>query len=126
MQIVSALFVIGWNMFWTSAIMLFIKYVLRVPLRMSDAACKIGDYAVHREESYTFAYFNRNLVPRRDGVVAGDLEHGVHGIIMGRPLPEDPKHLGHPQRSSDEDNVDPLTKPGVPGETKGEQSKKEA
>lgn len=36
LQIVGALFIIGWNLFWTSAIMLFIKYVLRIPLRMSE------------------------------------------------------------------------------------------
>jgi len=97
-QIVGALFVIGWNIVWTSLIMLFIKYVLRVPLRMSDAACLIGDYAIHEEESYTFAYYNRSLLhgDTRRGSQPGDLEGGIHGLIMGRALPEDPAHVGRP------------------------------
>jgi len=46
-QIVGALFIIGWNIVWTSLIMLFIKHVLRVPLRMSDAQLLLGDEAFH-------------------------------------------------------------------------------
>ena len=46
-QIVGALFVIGWNIVWTSLILLFIKFVLRVPLRMSEADLLIGDDAIH-------------------------------------------------------------------------------
>ena len=60
LQIVGALFVIGWNVAWTSLIMAFIKYVCRVPLRMTDEKCEIGDYAIHGEEPYTFEYYNRN------------------------------------------------------------------
>jgi ammonium transporter, Amt family len=52
LQIIGALFIIGWNIFWTSAIMLFIKYVLRIPLRMSEEDLLIGDGAVHGEEAY--------------------------------------------------------------------------
>ena len=40
--------------------MCFIKYVCRVPLRMTDEMCEIGDYAIHGEEPYTFEYYNRN------------------------------------------------------------------
>ena len=54
LQIVGALFIIGWNLFWTSAIMLFIKYVLRIPLRMSEENLLIGDDAIHGESAYTF------------------------------------------------------------------------
>ena len=54
LQIVGALFIIGWNLFWTSAIMLFIKYVLRIPLRMSEEDLLIGDDAIHGESAYTF------------------------------------------------------------------------
>jgi Amt family ammonium transporter len=121
LQIVGALFIIGWNIVWTSLIMIFIKYVLRIPLRMSDAACKIGDYAVHREESYTFAYFNRALIAENMGDKAGgDLEGGIHGIIMGRPLPQEPRHTGEHSRPSREavDKIAP-TEPVV-------ESKKEA
>lgn len=110
-QIVSALFVIGWNIVWTSLIMLFIQYVLRVPLRMSEAACKIGDYAVHREESYTFAYFNRNLLPRRDAQGQDDLEAGIHGIIMGRALPEAARHSISARHSAEMIAPDQTTPP---------------
>lgn len=82
---------------------MFIKYVLRVPLRMSDAACKIGDYAIHHEVPYTFAYYNRRLLhqgERRGTETANDLETGIHGIIMGRSLPEDPHHIGHAREES--------------------------
>ena len=40
--------------------MMFIKFVCRVPLRMTDEMCEIGDYAIHGEEPYTFEYYNRN------------------------------------------------------------------
>jgi Amt family ammonium transporter len=53
-QIVGALFIIGWNIVWTSLILLFIKFVLRVPLRMSDADLLIGDDAIHGVSQYTF------------------------------------------------------------------------
>ena len=103
LQIVGALFIIGWNIVWTSLIMVFIKYVLRVPLRMSDAACKIGDYAVHHEVPYTFAYYNRRLLhqgERRNDEPKNDLESGIHGIIMGRSLPEEAHHIPHLEGSS--------------------------
>jgi Amt family ammonium transporter len=53
-QIVGALFIIGWNIVWTSLIMLFIQYVLRIPLRMSEDKLLIGDDAIHGEEAYCF------------------------------------------------------------------------
>jgi Amt family ammonium transporter len=125
-QIVSALFVIGWNVVWTSLIMIFIKYVLRVPLRMTDAACKIGDYAVHREESYTFAYYNRELLTRRAGGT-DDLEAGIHGIIMGRPMPEPAHHTGQTRPSGEIVNLGPTATEGSSTpEKKAVESKKEA
>lgn len=54
LQIVGFLFIIGWNIFWTSAICLFIKYVLRIPLRYSDEQLLIGDQEVHGELPYAF------------------------------------------------------------------------
>lgn len=54
LQIVGALFIIGWNLVWTSLIMMFIKYVLRVPLRMTEEEMLIGDDAIHGEEAYCF------------------------------------------------------------------------
>lgn len=54
LQIVGVLFIIGWNIVWTSLILLFIKYVLRIPLRMSEDQLQIGDDAIHGEEAYCF------------------------------------------------------------------------
>jgi Amt family ammonium transporter len=53
-QIVGALFIIGWNIVWTSLILLFIRYCLRIPLRMSEEQLLIGDDAIHGEEAYYF------------------------------------------------------------------------
>ena len=63
LQIVGALFIIGWDMLWTSLIMLFIKYVCRVPLRMSEEELLIGDDAIHGEEAYCFTDDVTGLVP---------------------------------------------------------------
>jgi ammonium transporter, Amt family len=54
LQLVGALFIIGWDAVWTSLILLFIKHVLRIPLRMSEADLLIGDDAIHGEEAYAF------------------------------------------------------------------------
>jgi len=67
-QIVGALFIIGWNIVWTSLIMLFIKFVLRVPLRMSDEDLLIGDDAIHGEDAYVF---DEVPEPRNDDVELG-------------------------------------------------------
>ncbi len=53
-QLVGALFVIGWNLAVTPLILFFIKYVLRVPLQFDEATLKIGDDAIHGEEAYVF------------------------------------------------------------------------
>ncbi|KAI8580654.1 hypothetical protein K450DRAFT_236654 [Umbelopsis ramanniana AG] len=52
LQIVGALFIIGWNIVWTSLIMFGINLVL--PLRMKEDLLMIGDDAVHGEEAYAF------------------------------------------------------------------------
>src|SRR6202000_2337496 len=54
LQIVGALFIIGWNIVWTSLIMLFIKYVMRIPLRMTEEDLLLGDEVVHGEAAYVF------------------------------------------------------------------------
>ncbi|KAF9511584.1 hypothetical protein BS47DRAFT_1363726 [Hydnum rufescens UP504] len=38
---------------WTSRILLFIKHVLRMPLRMSEVDLVIGDDAIHGEDAYS-------------------------------------------------------------------------
>lgn len=53
-QIVGALFVIGWDAVWTAIILLFIKHVLRIPLRMTEEELFSGDDAVHGEAAYVF------------------------------------------------------------------------
>jgi len=39
---------------WTSLILLFIKHVLRIPLRMSEEDLELGDDAAHGEAAYVF------------------------------------------------------------------------
>lgn len=72
LQIVGALFIIGWNMVWVSIIMCFIKFVCRVDLRMSEDKLAIGDGAVHGELAYCF---DEDVVgmqgPASGAVVAG-------------------------------------------------------
>jgi Amt family ammonium transporter len=53
-QLVGAIFIILLNIIITSLIMLFIKYVLRIQLRMSPEELAIGDDAIHGEEAYVF------------------------------------------------------------------------
>lgn len=54
LQIIGALFIIGWNIVWTSLIMIFIKYVCRIPLRMTEEQLLAGDDGVHGEAAYSF------------------------------------------------------------------------
>lgn len=73
LQVVGALFIIGWNIVWTSLIMLFIKHVLRVPLRMSEAQMLLGDEAFNSEAAYAFGEgYNPN----------DDVETGHTGIAV--------------------------------------------
>jgi len=78
--------------------MCFIKYVCRVPLRLSDEMLEVGDFAIHGEEPYTFAHYNRNMLGAGGeggglGINNGDTRHRVgdeekgssegSGVIMG-------------------------------------------
>ena len=94
-QIVGALFIIGWNLFWTSAIMAFIKYVLRIPLRMKEEDLLIGDMAVHGEEPYVFSEGASIFYGHSERVhKAGDIEAGGQ---LGKTASEmDPDMLGGP------------------------------
>ncbi|KAL6720250.1 hypothetical protein ACLMJK_002171 [Lecanora helva] len=86
-QIAGACFVVGWNVVWTSLIMMFIKYVLRVPLRMSEENLITGDYATHGEEAYVFGEGSGGFVK---GALRGKEIEGVPlgeekgGIVMGK------------------------------------------
>jgi hypothetical protein len=57
----------------TSFLLLVIKYVFRVPLRMSEEMLLIGDDAVHGEDAYTFSDFLESVDPAR----VRDLEVGT-------------------------------------------------
>jgi len=52
LQIVGAIFIVGWNIVWTSLILLFLSFI--VPLRMSEADLLVGDDAAHGEDAYCF------------------------------------------------------------------------
>ncbi|MCJ1305650.1 Ammonium transporter [Hypocenomyce scalaris] len=86
LQIVGALFIIGWNVVWTSLIMMFIKFVLRVPLRMDRDHLLIGDYAVHGEEPYAFGEGIRSVLngDTERAPSSGDGEDGMGDVIMGK------------------------------------------
>ena len=96
-QIAGAMFVIGWNVVWTSLIMCFIKYVLRIPLRMSDEQLLVGDYSMHGEEAYVFGEGSGAFV---SGPLRGKDIHGVAmgedqaGIIMGKNPEIEERHTG--------------------------------
>nr|AGM18800.1 high-affinity ammonium transporter [Graphis scripta] len=95
LQIAGALFIIGWNLVWTSLILLFIKYVLRVPLRMKEEDLLIGDMAVHGEEPYVFSDGAAILYGDSERVhTTADIEAGVQ---LGKTnTAMDPDYLGAP------------------------------
>ena len=51
-QFLAALTIIVWDAIATTVILFFIKYVLRMNLRLPDEDLEIGDVAVHGEEAY--------------------------------------------------------------------------
>jgi Amt family ammonium transporter len=53
-QMAAFCFIVGWNVVVTSLICIFIKYVCRIPLRMSEEELLAGDDAVHGEAAYSF------------------------------------------------------------------------
>jgi Amt family ammonium transporter len=69
----------------TSVIMLFIKYVLRIPLRMSEEKLLIGDDAVHGEDAYAFGDLP-SAIQRRSQEVARHQQDELDaelGVIQG-------------------------------------------
>jgi ammonium transporter, Amt family len=51
-QLETALTIIVWDALATAVILYFIKYVLRIKLRMDDAVLAVGDVAIHGEEAF--------------------------------------------------------------------------
>ena len=77
--------------------MLFIKYVLRIPLRMTEEELLIGDDAIHGEEAYCFTDDVDGLVPtpsveqralekleRLEGVHDNDFHRAT--VLEGQPV----------------------------------------
>ena len=64
-QLVAALFVIGWNVVSTTAILLAIR--LFMPLRMPEEELAIGDDAVHGEEAYALWGDGEKYDPTKHG-----------------------------------------------------------
>lgn len=86
LQIVGALFIIGYNIFITSVICLFIKYVLRIPLRMSDEHLMVGDDAVHGEEAYALFFEGErsHISLHGAGLESGQITEG-HAVAFAHP-----------------------------------------
>ena len=51
-QFLAALTIIIWDGAVTFVIWMFIKYVLRIKLRLTDEELAVGDVAIHGEEAY--------------------------------------------------------------------------
>ncbi len=64
-QFLTALTIIVWDGVVTALLLLIIKYVLRVPLRYSDAELEEGDVAVHDEEVEPPVYVTRSDLLQR-------------------------------------------------------------
>ena len=78
-QLAGACFIIGWNVVWTSIILAFIKYVCRVPLRMSEEELLIGDDVIHGEAAYAFP----------------DVEDTTSQLMLGKEADPENGHGGH-------------------------------
>jgi len=112
LQIVGALFIIGWNIVWTSLIMCFIKYVMRIPLRMSEDMMKVGDYAIHGEEPYTFAHYNRYSLLYGDTHRNHDSGNGEDGLASGILMGQSPTN--EVEKGNINDQITPIGGKGTP------------
>ena len=86
-QLVGALFIIGWNLLWTSLILCFIKYVCRVPLRMTEEELLIGDDAIHGEQAYCFneeVELLESTEPAEGMAAKASVENNVRELEEGR------------------------------------------
>jgi len=83
LQLLGAVFIIGWNIVWTSLILLFIKHLLRVPLRMSEEDLRIGDDAIHGEAAYSLL---EDTDHEKDSQGSGDLQKESLNEIQVSPV----------------------------------------
>jgi Amt family ammonium transporter len=78
----------GWNIVWTSLILIFIKYALRIPLRMTEAELLVGDDAIHGEAAYVLGpcEAHEHLVAghytKTSETIPGEL--GIGGALIGK------------------------------------------
>ena len=85
----------------TSLIMLFIRFVLRIPLRMSEEQLLVGDDAIHGEAAYSLgdSYPPRSLIhgdtTRQPSNAGGEL-----GIIQGKNPANGDSDVGAAEKSS--------------------------
>ncbi|KAJ4410625.1 hypothetical protein N0V82_009175 [Gnomoniopsis sp. IMI 355080] len=89
-QMAGAMFIIGWNLVWTSLIMLFIKHVLRIPLRMSEEQLLEGDDAIHGEGAYVFGPCEAH--DHGGGYIQG---HAIEGQTNSDEMGLDGNRLAH-------------------------------
>lgn len=74
--------------------MLFIKHILRIPLRMTEEELLIGDDAIHGEEAYSFYDDVQGIVPtpsveQRALDRMAKIHHDDYtgAVLEGQPLP---------------------------------------
>lgn len=88
LQIVGFLFIVGWDTVWTSLILCFIKYVLRIPLRMSEEELAAGSDMIHGEAPYVLGpceaheHLLAGNYVRRSDTNQGEL--GLGGVTIGQ------------------------------------------
>jgi len=96
-QLAGACFIIGWNVVWTSLILFGIKYICRVPLRMSEANLLVGDDAVHGEAAYVFGDSVQGAISNhefdRSATNHGEPAMGA-GVTMGHEVTGDGREPG--------------------------------
>jgi Amt family ammonium transporter len=85
-QLAAFVFIVGWNVVVTSLICLFIKYVCRVPLRMSEEELLAGDDAVHGEAAYYFEDYDYE----------NDNDSGH--VVLGKPVSIDDIEASTPEK----------------------------
>jgi len=114
-QIVGALFIVGWNLMATSLILVTMKYAFRIPLRMSEADLILGDDAAHGESAYRFYYQGEAYDPSLFGDFGarGDEEMGG---MSGSQSPMEPSINTGKKLDNGVSTTTPGYDPVAPGE----------
>lgn len=89
----------------TSVILAFIKYVLRIPLRMTDEHLEIGDDAIHGEEAYALFFEGQRSHVYGDMGRSPTSESGVVSApILGMAVGDGNANANGATSRSDEEN----------------------